>query len=161
MTGGHLSRFFRNESDGEAVEFLLDCNKWWTSFNGEIPSNTSSICSLTEEVIHWLVIIGWPEEVFFGIQLSLEEALINAFKHGNKFSPEKKVLFRCGISNDIVRFEITDEGDGFDPNLVSDPTIGDHLSKPNGRGVHLMRSFMNRVEYNSRGNSVFMEKYKD
>ena len=57
-----------------------------------------------------------------------------------------------------IRIEITDEGRGFDPSALPDPTCGDHLHAPRGRGVMLMRAFMSRVEFNARGNRVTMEK---
>ena len=65
--------------------------------------------------------------------------------------------FAC-LGGDRIRIEITDEGRGFDPSALPDPTCGDHLHAPCGRGVMLMRAFMSRVEFNARGNAVIMEK---
>ena len=90
----------------------------------------------------------------------MEEALVNAVKHGNKYDPAKKVHVRVGISSNLFRAEIADEGDGFDPDKLPDPTDPDYLDKPNGRGVMLMRNFMTKVEYNPKGNAVFMEKVR-
>jgi serine/threonine-protein kinase RsbW len=61
----------------------------------------------------------------------------------------------------VARIRITDEGDGFDPGQVPDCTADDRLEMPGGRGVMLMKSFMTRIEYNAKGNSVLLEKRLD
>lgn len=146
-----------SEIYNNTCDFSMEKDKWWTCFESEVSSTASSICLLTDDVVAQLSNNGWGDQ-FAEIQLSLEEALINAVKHGNKFSPDKKILFRCCISADIVRFIITDMGNGFAPDNVHNPTQEEYLTRLNGRGIHLMKTFMNRVEYNSKGNSVFMEK---
>jgi serine/threonine-protein kinase RsbW len=94
----------------------------------------------------------------FGVHLAMEEALVNAIRHGNRLDPGKQVQFACRMTPDLVRIEITDEGDGFDPSSIPDPTDPEHIEAPSGRGLMLMRSFMSRVEYNDVGNRVVMEK---
>ncbi|HID75882.1 MAG TPA: ATP-binding protein, partial [Planctomycetaceae bacterium] len=64
----------------------------------------------------------------------------------------------CRISDDKVRVEIADEGEGFDPEAIPDPTDDEYLDMPSGRGVMLMRNFMTRVEYLEGGTRVVMEK---
>ena len=100
----------------------------------------------------------WVDHDIFSIHLALEEALVNAIKHGNGLDLAKQVRVRCRMSDDLVQIEIADEGEGFDPTRVPDPTDEHHRECPNGRGVMLMRSFMDRVEYNERGNCVLLEK---
>ena len=73
----------------------------------------------------------------------------------------KNVHVVCLLGGDRIRIEITDEGRGFDPAALPDPTCGDHLHAPCGRGVMLMRAFMSRVEFNARGNGVTMEKERE
>lgn len=101
----------------------------------------------------------WSVRNVFGIHLALEEALVNAIKHGNKYSPEKQVRICCGITSEFFCIRIEDEGDGFDPARLPDPRTDEWIDVPNGRGVLLMRKFMDRVEYNERGNAVLLEKY--
>ena len=122
--------------------------------------STDAVRPLLDEILNTLMNNGWENKLVFGIHLSMEEALVNAVKHGNKYNPAKKVHVRVGISSNLFRSEITDEGDGFDPAKLPDPTDPDYLDKPNGRGVMLMRNFMTRVVYNDRGNAVFMEKVR-
>jgi serine/threonine-protein kinase RsbW len=70
----------------------------------------------------------------------------------------KRVHVICKISERRVRLEVADEGTGFVPDKVPDPTAPENLEKPSGRGLLLMRSYMNRVQYNQKGNAVMMEK---
>ena len=101
---------------------------------------------------------GWPTRDVYGVHLALEEALVNAIRHGNKSDPAKHVEIRSYLADDLVRIEIHDEGPGFDPEKLPDPTADEFLDRPNGRGVLLIRTFMTRVDYVGRGNVVVMEK---
>ena len=134
----------------------------WTWYRDVELKSDSTDCTrgLLDDILNALMTNGWENKLVFGVHLSMEEALVNAVMHGNKFNPAKKVHVRVGISSNLFRAEIADEGDGFDPNRLPDPTDPDYLDKPNGRGVMLMRNFMTRVEYNPKGNAVFMEKVR-
>ena len=85
-----------------------------------------------------------PHEVF-SIRLALEEALINAIKHGNQMDRAKKVRVLYRVSPTASRCEVTDEGPGFDPSDVPDPTAVENLERPCGRGLMLMRHYMTEV----------------
>ena len=90
----------------------------------------------------------------FAIRLALEEAISNAFKHGNRLEPGKRVRLSYRIAPNMVEFEIEDEGPGFDPTDVPDPTLDENLENPSGRGIVLMKSFMSEVEYLGAGNRL-------
>ncbi len=94
----------------------------------------------------------------FSIRLALEEALINAIKHGNQLDHTKKVHLSFRILEDRFEVQIHDEGPGFDPTDVPDPTAIENLERPCGRGLMLMRHYMDEVAYNSRGNGVTMAR---
>jgi serine/threonine-protein kinase RsbW len=96
----------------------------------------------------------------FCVQLAMEEALVNAIKHGNREDATKQVRVHCALSAERIRIEISDEGPGFDPTAVPDPTDDSRLEVPCGRGLLLMRSFMSLVEFNAAGNCVVMEKHR-
>jgi serine/threonine-protein kinase RsbW len=130
------------------------------SLDKKIPSDTGEARTLLDELLTRLGDSGWPEEDKFGIHLAVEEALMNAIKHGNQRDPEKFVNVQYQLSGETLRVAITDEGEGFDPDDVPDPTLDENLELPSGRGLMLMRTFMSRVEYNDKGNRVFMEKRK-
>ena len=89
------------------------------------------------------------------LQLALEEGLANAVKHGNQLNPAKQVKVECQLLDDcMIRVTIEDEGAGFNPEEVPDPTDFENLDKPSGRGIVLMRAFMDEVLYNDRGNQL-------
>jgi serine/threonine-protein kinase RsbW len=101
---------------------------------------------------------GWPDQEIFGVHLAVEEALVNAIKHGNQLDENKQVRVCCRLFPDRLWIEIADEGVGFDPQCVPDCTADENLCVPNGRGIMLMRSFMSKVQYSPEGNRVVMEK---
>ena len=92
----------------------------------------------------------------FAIRLAVEEALSNAFKHGNQGDPDKQVRLDFSVDASKVEIEVEDEGSGFDPRHVPDPTEVENLQIPSGRGIVLMRSFMTNVSFNESGNRVRM-----
>ena len=98
--------------------------------------------------------LDFDESSCFAIRLALEEALSNAVKHGNGGDPEKVVRIDCNADRSTVKIEIEDEGEGFDPHAVPDPTQEENLEIPSGRGIVLMKSFMSDISYNDSGNRV-------
>lgn len=125
-----------------------------------IPSDPLAGREVMEELLAQLDKIEWLADELFGIHLAVEEALVNAIRHGNGEDLEKFVNVVCRVSPQRLRIEIEDEGSGFDPGEVPDPTEEDNLEVPSGRGIMLMKSFMTTVEYNQRGNQVVMEKFR-
>ena len=101
----------------------------------------------------------FSEMEIFSIKLALEEAIVNAIKHGNQMDRDKSV--RVAYRVDTHRFDImiVDEGPGFDPEDVPDPTAPENLERPCGRGLLLMRHYMNHIEYIGTGNTVVMSKW--
>ncbi|MCZ6835274.1 MAG: ATP-binding protein [Planctomycetota bacterium] len=92
----------------------------------------------------------------FGIRLALEEGLSNAFKHGNQGDPSKTVKLNCRIVPGKIHIEIEDEGQGFNPDAVPDPTESENVEIPAGRGLVLMKSFMTAVVIHPPGNRIEM-----
>jgi serine/threonine-protein kinase RsbW len=134
-------------------------NESWTwRFEKTIFSETAAGKRILEEVLRQLEMLHWNERDVFGVHLALEEALVNAIKHGNRCDASKRVHVECRISPRRFFVEVRDEGQGFNPEAVPDCTDEDRLEMPGGRGVLLMRSFMSSVEYNPQGNCVVMTK---
>ncbi|EDL58902.1 putative anti-sigma regulatory factor, serine/threonine protein kinase [Gimesia maris DSM 8797] len=129
-------------------------------FEVTIPSDTSEGQAVQARIVEALEVREYPEKDVFSVRLALEEALVNAIKHGNRMSPDKSVEINCWISDERVRVEIQDEGEGFDRSHVPDPTLLENLERPCGRGIMLMGAFMNLIEYNEQGNKVILEKIK-
>lgn len=129
-------------------------------FEVKIPSDTEAGHALQERILKALEILDYPPRDVFSVRLALEEALVNAIKHGNGMDPAKQVRVSCEVTYEQVRIEIEDEGSGFDPNEVADPTDDENLDCPGGRGIMLMRAFMNVIEYNPTGNRVTLVKVR-
>lgn len=99
----------------------------------------------------------YPEASRFAVRLALEEALVNAFRHGHKNLPASETIrFAYEITSDKLTIEIEDKGPGFDVSAVKDPTLEENLEAPTGRGLFLMRAYMSSLEYLGRGNHVRM-----
>ena len=129
-------------------------------FAVNIPSETAQGREIQERIIGLLESRSYPDRDLFGVRLALEEALVNAIKHGNGMDPSKQVRVDCTFDEARVTNVIEDEGAGFDVGSVPDPTSEENLDKPGGRGIMLMRSFMSRVEYNDSGNRLLLEKIR-
>jgi serine/threonine-protein kinase RsbW len=130
-------------------------------FQVTIKNDTVAGQAVQERIVKILEDLGFPPRDVFGVRLALEEAIVNAIKHGNGMDPEKTVRIGCRINLQSVFIEIEDEGEGFEPDLVPDPTDPENLEKPCGRGLMLMRSFMSRIEFNDVGNRVTLEKHRE
>jgi serine/threonine-protein kinase RsbW len=124
-----------------------------------IPSDPVEARRVQAEIEEHLKTHCYSERDIFGIKLALEEALVNAIKHGNQMDRSKKVQISYHIVPDRFEIHITDEGVGFDPGDVPDPTAVENLERPCGRGLMLMRHYMSEVTFSACGNSVHMRKF--
>lgn len=152
----------------------------------ELPNDLTLIASLVNlfrQAMEWLGICEDREQ--YRVAVALEEALLNALYHGNlevssklretdhrQFAAlaeqrknqypycERRIRVAVSFQPEEARFVVRDEGPGFDPQALPDPTDPENLSKPCGRGVLLMRAFMDEVTFNDRGNEVTMVKRK-
>ncbi len=127
----------------------------------EFPSAISLMHSildyLTKRVEKLGVVNGDNSHLF----IALDEAFVNAVKHGNKFDARKNVRVSAEISDKEARFTFEDEGDGFDIAAIPDPRDPENLFKASGRGVLLIHNIMDEVKYNERGNRLEMIKKSD
>ncbi len=121
----------------------------------ELPNDIRSIEHAVEYVTrHCSSCCEYARRLNLNFRVGLTEALSNAMLYGNNSDPEKRVRVEVTITNDEVSVRVTDQGVGFDPELVPDPTLPDNISKSGGRGIFLMKALMDEVEFNERGNSV-------
>ena len=133
-------------------------DNWTWQCDETLPNDTAVGRELLDVLLHQLEALHWTRRDIFGVHLAVDEALVNAILHGNRLDRSKHVRFCCRLSPQKVRVEIIDEGPGFDPDSLPDPTDACHLNRPGGRGVMLMRAFMSRVEFRDHGNHVVLEK---
>jgi serine/threonine-protein kinase RsbW len=92
----------------------------------------------------------------FRIRVLLAEAISNSILFGASGNRDRKVWIAARVNDQRIRLEVTDDGPGFDPTEVPDPTLPDGLARPIGRGLFLIRSLADQVEFNERGNTIWM-----
>jgi len=126
-----------------------------------VDSKPSAVVEVSKQILPKLEENNFDKDDIFAVHLTLEEAFLNAVKHGNKMDPTKKVKIDYSVDSEKVEISITDEGTGFEPESVADPRFGDGLYEPGGRGLLLMNSYMDIVKYNDLGNTVYMVRYKE
>ena len=126
-----------------------------------MPSHIEAVGEAAAAVTDFVKTCGLDEQTAFGVDMALREAVTNAVVHGNQEDETKsvEVIFSC-LGN-ALEIEIRDQGEGFDPASVPDPTEPANILKTSGRGIFLMRSFMDEVEWFARpegGTTVRMVK---
>jgi serine/threonine-protein kinase RsbW len=126
-----------------------------------IPSDLAEARRVQEEIAEVLTSARYGEHDIFSIKLALEEALVNAIKHGNQLDPDKQVTVWYCVTEERFEVRITDEGPGFDPADVPDPTLPENIERFCGRGLLLIRNFMTEVTYHGRGNMVTMTRLRN
>src|SRR5688572_10534129 len=121
----------------------------------ELPNDVRAIEHAVEYVLQRCgPCQGSERKIRLNFRVSLTEALSNAMLNGNKEDPGKRVRLEVTLGPAEIRVRVTDEGRGFDPDEIPDPTSPPNLLKPGGRGLFLMRQLMDEVHFNERGNSV-------
>jgi len=123
-----------------------------------IPSDPQQIRRVESAILPRLEGLNYGERALFGVRLALEEAVVNAIKHGNRMDKAKRVKVAYSVDAKECRISIEDEGAGFDPAAVPDPTAEENLELPHGRGLALIRAYMDEVHYNEKGNRITMVK---
>ena len=103
-----------------------------------IPSDFAAGREVQKKILDKVARSGFNDQSAFAIKLALEEALINAIKHGNKLDPGKKVTIEAKVTNNMAEIVIEDQGPGFQRESVPDPTAEENLEKCSGRGILLM-----------------------
>jgi serine/threonine-protein kinase RsbW len=127
--------------------------------SGELrPANRRADIDLVESaVLTALEKFQYSEASRFAVRLALEEALVNAFQHGHRgLPPESPLTVHYAVQPGEVTIAVTDQGPGFDPAAVPDPTADSNLELPSGRGLMLMRAYMTSVTHDLGGRRVTM-----
>ena len=123
-----------------------------------IPSDQHATTKPKEAILRELVACGFSKDETFACKLALEEAFSNAVKHGNECDCSKSITVRWAVSPQKAVVVVRDEGCGFEPEEIPDPTHPDRLPLPNGRGIMLMKAYMDEVFYRDHGREVWLVK---
>ena len=124
-----------------------------------LPSQVQAISPFVTQLMRFIAKFRNADGTENNIEMAVREALANAVKHGNLEDPHKRVYIVCRCSMDgDVSIGIRDQGQGFDSRAVPDPTTADNLHSEHGRGIYLMRAFMDEVTFEEGGTVVRMRK---
>jgi serine/threonine-protein kinase RsbW len=133
-----------------------------TDYVLELPNDLRVI----ERAVNYLIDRG--QEIGFNqdrlrlnLRVGLTEALANAMLYGNSRDPRKRVRVDAQVAEGVLTIRVTDEGRGFNPAAVSDPTLPRNRKRAGGRGIFLIKKLMDRVEFNESGNSITMVLFND
>ncbi len=124
----------------------------------ELPSDVALMNGVLHFLIERVAQLGVIKPERSNLFIALDEAFVNAVKHGNKYDQSKLVRITAELSAKEARFTVEDEGDGFDLHAIPDPRDPENLFKTSGRGVLLIYNIMDEVQYNERGNRLTMVK---
>lgn len=141
----HIDSKKSNQDVHELIEF-------------EVPSALSLMHIILEYLIKRVETVGVVKSEQSNLFVALDEAFVNAVKHGNKYDATKLVRITTDVSSEEARFTIEDEGEGFDVSAIPDPLDPENLFKTSGRGVLFIYNIMDEVVYNDRGNRLTMVK---
>jgi serine/threonine-protein kinase RsbW len=124
----------------------------------ELPSDVSLMNGVLQYLIERVSQLGLIKPERSNLFVALDEAFVNAVKHGNHNDPRKLVRITAELSSKEARFTVEDEGEGFNVQEIPDPRDPSNLFKASGRGVLLIYNIMDEVQYNERGNRLTMVK---
>lgn len=123
-------------------------------FQLKIPSGRKNIHLVEEFFRSANSVYHLPEEKLHALLVSVTEAVNNGIIHGNKSDESKYVTLSCSKKGKTLTVTVQDEGEGFKPDLIANPLQEENLLNTGGRGVFLMKAFMQSVSYNEKGNQV-------
>lgn len=123
----------------------------------KVPSDVERVSEAVDLVTrHVAAHFSDRRTVNFNLRVALGEALTNAILYGNRSDAGKLVAVRVLFGHNVIELEVTDQGPGFDPSSVPDPTSPERIEQPSGRGLFLIRRLMDDVRFNDKGNSICM-----
>ena len=114
---------------------------------------------IQDNVLARMIDFQYSETDLFSVRVAIEEALANALLHGHQGDKSLDIEVAWKVDGTSVEISVKDQGRGYDPSMVPDPTADENLTLPSGRGVAMMRSFMDEVLINERGNKVTMVRH--
>ena len=124
-----------------------------------LPSQIALISPFVDQLMRFIAKCRNDEDSQVDLETALREALANAIVHGNQEDPHKRVYVTCRCSTGgEVSITVRDEGQGFDSNVVADPTTPENRLAKHGRGIYLMKTLMDEIRFEQGGAVVYMRK---
>lgn len=125
----------------------------------EIPSITENIRIIESFIDNAKERFNLDDDIYGNIMIAVTESVNNAIMHGNKNDRTKNVTLSLYLNDNIINFQVRDEGVGFDFQNLPDPTSPENLDKPSGRGVFLMKHLSDEVNFSNNGSMVELSFY--
>ena len=122
-----------------------------------LESEMNSISQVEKRTDAQAQMLNIDDEVYGKYMLSVVECVNNAIVHGNKMDKNKKVTMHYHISNTTIEVTVSDEGEGFDPDKLPDPTAEENLERDCGRGIFLMRHLSDELDFANNGRTITMK----
>ena len=120
------------------------------SFHLTIPSRLDEMTAVHDLITKAVKEFQLDEDMAYWIELTVSESMINAIQHGNKADPSKKATLKISSNGEDIEIIVEDQGSGFSLDTVADPTDTANLLKPCGRGILIIRSYMDEVDLSQR-----------
>lgn len=128
------------------------------TFECSLPSQVAALSPFIDEFMQLIARCSGVPGSEADVEIALREAVVNAVVHGNHEDPRKQVYVRCRCEPDGISILVRDEGQGFDADRVPDPTTPENVQSTRGRGIYLMRNYMDEVRFEENGRAVLMRK---
>ena len=125
----------------------------------QIPSLSENIRIVESFIDNAKEKFSLNDDIYGNIMIAVTESVNNAIVHGNRKDSSKNVTLQLKVDDNILNFTITDEGEGFNFNQLPDPTSPEHLDKPGGRGIFLMKHLCDEVSFQDDGRAVILTFY--
>ena len=129
------------------------------SISIQVPSLAENIRMIESFIDNAKEKYNLDEDIYGNIMIAVTEAVNNAIKHGNSGDKSKNVLLSLYLDDNVIKFQIKDEGIGFDYENLPDPTTPENLEKPGGRGIFLMKNLADEVQFKNKGSEVEISFY--
>ena len=120
------------------------------TFELTIPSKLEELEAVTKLIGEATAAFGLSEDIAYWMELTISESMINAIRHGNQSDPDKKARLEISFDGESIEILVEDQGEGFKLEELADPTQAENLLKPCGRGILIIRSFMDEVKLSKK-----------
>jgi serine/threonine-protein kinase RsbW len=128
-------------------------------FEASFPSKVEAVEPTVHQLLRAMEENGCRDGILNDVEIAVREALHNAVLHGNEGNPRKRVRVECSQQPDhSFLLVVRDSGPGFDPDRVADPTKSENLFRETGRGIYMIRHFMDEVQFKRGGREIRMLK---
>jgi serine/threonine-protein kinase RsbW len=125
----------------------------------QIPSLSENIRMIESFIDNAKEKFHLNDDIYGNIMIAVTEAVNNAIKHGNQSDASKNVSLSLNLEDSLIKFQVEDEGNGFDFHTLPDPTSPENLEKPGGRGIFLMKHLSDEVKFKDSGRIVELSFY--